>query len=239
MKAAQNENRTARGVEQRHVVHERVAGLEAGAHHRVDAVADKAVVVEQGAFRKAGGAGGVLDLHRVFRFWCAKVAAVCASVKRCMVGEQNAMANRGNFVAHGVGDGLHRIAAEFGDIVDRLGARLFEDVFQLALLVGGIDRDQGQAGKGAGEFEQHPFGQVVRIDGDASAFGMARGEGAGEALGVGQQLGVGPGAEDGAVIAEFLQRGLARRAGGGGAQHVADRDRRWIGPALRRENAIR
>jgi hypothetical protein len=63
--AAEHQHRAARGVEKWHVVNERISGVETGARHRVVAVANEAVVMEQRAFRKAGGAGGVLDLRRI------------------------------------------------------------------------------------------------------------------------------------------------------------------------------
>jgi hypothetical protein len=92
-----------------------------------------------------------------------------------VVGEQDAVSDGGDLVAHDVGDGLHRIAAELGDVVDRLRARLFENKFQFPLLVGRVDGDECDAREGAAKLQQHPFGDVVRVCGDARAFGMTRG----------------------------------------------------------------
>ena len=44
-----------------------------------------------------------------------------------------------------VDDLAHRVAAELGDVVDRLRSRLLEHVVQLARLVGGVDRHQRHA----------------------------------------------------------------------------------------------
>ncbi len=115
-----DEDRASGRVEQRHVVDEHVAGLTPGADHRVVAVLYQPLVVEHRSLREPGGAGGVLDLHRIGRLRVAQLAVVFPCEQRLVIGQQDPVADRREFVAHGVGDLLHRIPTEVGDVVDRL-----------------------------------------------------------------------------------------------------------------------
>lgn len=203
--AAEHEDGAACRVEQRHVVNEGHARPHARADHGIHAVPDEAVMVQQGALGKAGRAGRVLDLHRVCRVRVAQLAVMFPCEQGVMVGQEDAVADGGDFAADRVGDLLHRVAAKIPDIIDRLGAGLFEHEFELALLVGRVHGDEGDARQAAGEFQQHPFRHIVGVDRDAGAFAMTARKGPGKALGVVQQVRIGPCPQHRAVIAEFLQ----------------------------------
>jgi len=195
-------------------------------------------MVQQGALGKAGRAGCVLDLHRVCRVRVAQLAFMLPGEQGVMVGQEDAVADGRDFAADRVGDLLHRVAAEIPDIIDRLGAGLFEHEFELALLVGRVHGDEGDTCQATGEFQQHPFRHIVGVDRDAGAFGMAARKGPGKALGVVQQVRIGPCPQHRAVIAEFLQGRAAGRRGGRGAQHAADGDGGRFRPALCRKIGV-
>ena len=209
--------------------------LHAGAGHGVNAVADQTVVMQQRALREAGGPRSILNLCRISGPGIAQFADMLAREQSVMVGQQDAMDDRGNLVAHLVGDLLHWISAKIGDMINGFRPRLLENIFQFAFLIGRIDRDQRNAGEAAGQFEQHPFRQVVGVNRDARAFGMAAGKGAGKPLAVRQQPGIGPAAGDCSFIGELVESHLV----GGGrnrlAQHVANRHRGRLWSALRRK----
>ena len=78
-------------------------------------------------------------------------AVILAGKQRVVIRQQDAVADGRNFVARRVRDFLHRVAAEIGHVIERLGPRLLEHIFELALLVGRVDRHQRYAGKAAGQ----------------------------------------------------------------------------------------
>ena len=162
--------------------------------------------MKQGALGEAGRARRILNLGRVAWLRLAQLAVGFASEQRVMIGQQDAMADGRDFVAHRVCDFVHRIAAETRHIIDRLGARLLQHIFELALLIGRVDRHQDDARKPAGQFEQNPLGQIVRVNRDARALGVPACKRPRQPLGIGEQLGVGPGPADPAVIIQFLER---------------------------------
>jgi hypothetical protein len=92
-----------------------------------------------------------------------------------------------------------------------------EHVRELVRLVGRVDRHQRHAGQPGGELEQHPFGAVGRPHRDPVAGLEPREQRAGGALGPGEQLAVAPLPPPRRVGVAGDQRGLARRAFGGGA----------------------
>ena len=183
-KPAQHKDRTTRRVEERHIVDETIPLPHARPGHGVDAIAHQAIVMQQRPFRETRGARRVLDLHRIAGLRIAQLAGLGLGpgIERLMIGEQDTMLDRGNFIANGVGNLLHGIAAEIRDIVNRFGSRLFEHIFQLALLIGRIDRHQDHTGKPTCQLEQNPFRNIVRINGNTGPFCVPTGERTGQAL---------------------------------------------------------
>jgi len=82
-------------------------------------------------------------------------------------------ADGGDLGGDGGGDLGHGVAAKFGHQEEADRARLFEHVFQLTRLVGGVGGDQGEAGQTRGIFDDHPFRRIGRPDADAFARAIA------------------------------------------------------------------
>ena len=192
LRGAQHSHAAAGRVEQRHRVHQHLAGLQADPLGVEAGVVGQPAMMQLGALGKTGGAGGVLDLRDVVGLHVGQDGLVRRGGQEVRpVGEVDHLPQCGHVRADLVQELRHR-AAELRNQEDADRAGLVQDVGQLGRTVGRVDGDQDQPGQRGGVLQDHPFGQVGRPHRDPLARDKPRGQGARRLLGLGQEPGVGP-----------------------------------------------
>ena len=184
----------AAGVKQRHRGDEDVAGIDAHAVGGVGAVVEQSAMAEQGAFRKARGARGVLDHDGIVGTDGRQLDAlvVARGDEGVPVVEADDLAQFRAVRRHRLHRLQHRVAAKAVDDEDAGRARLLQHILHLARAKGRVHGNEDHARHAGAEFEHHPFREVLRPDGNALARLEARQQRAGGALGFAIKLRVGP-----------------------------------------------
>ena len=151
-------------------------------------------MTEQGAFRKARRARGVLDHDGVVGTDGGQLDArvVAGGDEGIPVVEADDLAQFGAVRRHRLHRLQHRIAAEAVDDEDAGRARLLQHIFDLPGAKGRVHGDQNHARHAGAEFKHHPFREVLRPDRDAFARLEARQQRASGALRLAVELRVGP-----------------------------------------------
>ncbi|MNH06677.1 hypothetical protein D3C79_660530 [compost metagenome] len=237
----------AEAMVQRHRDHHTVAGCQAKAFTHHETVVEDVVVTERGTFGRTGGAGGVLDVHRLVELQALLTG--CAGLNRrlpcplgqCVPGQeagrrvggqaddttQLGQAFTGQLTRPGAGKLRHQ-RLHHGVVIRRLegfsadqpaAAGLAQHVFQLTHTVGRVDVDQDGADLGTGQLQDAPLGAVGRPDANTVAGVHAQcDQGAGVYFDLFSQL---PPAVTQALVAGH--QGLAvATAGHGGIEGLAD-----------------
>ena len=123
-------------------------------------VIDDAAVVKDRALRPAGGAGGVEDLR-------GAPGSTRAAVSRCPLRRTRPSRRAGSPRAvravppSTAASVAASEAAILGDEEDAIRSRVTEHMGQFLRAASRVDGDERDPGKPGGEFEQHPFGDVV------------------------------------------------------------------------------
>ncbi|KAI3480411.1 hypothetical protein L1887_57425 [Cichorium endivia] len=233
--AAQVAHDHAEAVVQRHRDHQTVVLGQAQAFADHVAVVEDVVVTEGRALGEAGGAGGVLDVHRL-----VELQALLAGIevghadplrvlRQAIPGEEAGRRLGGQ--ADDPAQVRQALATELprrlvGDLRQQLGdhpvvvrtlerpgaheplaAGLLQGIFQLAAAIGRVDVDQDDPGLGAGELGDAPLRAVRRPDAEAVASLQAQGH-----EGTGMQ--VDGGGEFGPGVAQLLMADYQRLAPG-------------------------
>ena len=217
-----------------------------GAADEVPVVED-VVVGQRDALRRAGGAAGELDVHRVVELELAREFAQLGTLGLAAPGRDLVKGDRarhrrsadldhstqlrqprGRELARHRGGELRRKGIDHPDVVAVLergrrhqghAADLIEGELQLGQAIGRVDRHQDQPRPRGGELGQRPFGAVERPDADPVAAPEAECEQAGrEGIRVVPQLAPGPPDALGARD----QSGLVRPGRGGTVQRLPD-----------------
>ena len=193
-------------------------------------------MVQQRTLGRAGRAGRVLDLRRVVRRDLGQVEAR-AGRNATNASQSSSLTTSRRPGSPGRTSATHSaigLPRKPSTMEQARRARLAEHVLELARAVCRVDRHEHEAREPRAEFEQHPFREVRRVDGDVLAGLEAREQRARRSLGIAQQLRVGPRA----ALAGQLAPGDDRRApAGSGSRLAQDRsDRRlqhWHGSVRR------
>ncbi len=139
---AQRQQPTTGGVEERHDIEDRLALPQAHPRHRETRIVGDAAMVQHHALRKAGGAGGVLNLRRIAGADLGQGGrGRLAGVERRGVLKIDDLAHGADLRRHLAGDLGHRVAAMLLDDEQANGAGLLQDILQLARSVGRIGGD--------------------------------------------------------------------------------------------------
>ena len=181
-------------MKQRHRGDKDIAGIDAHPVGGIGAVVEKPAMPEQGAFRKAGRARGVLDHDGIVgtdRRQCDTLV-VAGGDKGVPVVEADDLANLPAVRRHRLYRLQHRIAAKAVDYEHPGRTRLLQHILHLFRPKGGVHGDEHHAGEPCAEFEHHPFRNVLCPDGNALARPKAGQQRAGGALGFAVELRVGP-----------------------------------------------
>ena len=174
------------------------------------------------ALGRPGRARGVLDLGRVARLGAGQRGVRGPAVPEPFPPvEEHHLAQVRQVRADRVEGAGQRDTAVLPEQEQPGGAAVGEHVPQLGLAQGRVDRDQGPAGQGGAELQQHPFGNAVGPHRDPLPGPEPGRQDPGHLLGLGQQLGVGPAAASGRIGHPLDQRLLVRGLGGGPAQQAA------------------